>query len=181
MFGPEPYIARRRRLEADVKSGLVLLLGNDESPMNYPDNPYPFRQDSSFLYFFGLACPGLAGVIDIDEQSECVFGDDVTVDEIIWTGPQPALREKCGEIGVNDSALFDKLGTILKDTLEKGRTIHILPQYRGDTILKIGGLLEIPPARVGDFVSEPLIKAVIAQRSVKSDEEVREIYLGRHK
>jgi len=175
MFGVETYIERRRRLQGDVKSGLILLLGNDESPMNYPDNPYEFRQDSSFLYFFGLDCPGVAGVIDIDEQRECVFGDDVTVDEIIWMGPQPALKDKCGEIGVKNSAPFDKLGGILKDALEKGRTIHILPQYRGDTILKIAGLLGIQPARITDFVSEALTKAVVAQRSIKSDEEIREI------
>jgi len=175
MFGTETYIERRRRLQGDVKSGLILLLGNDESPMNYPDNPYHFRQDSSFLYLFGLDSPGLAGVIDIDEQRECVFGDDVTVDEIIWMGPQPALKEKCGEIGVKSSAPFDKLGAILKNALEKGRTIHILPQYRGDTILKIAGLLEIPVAKTADFVSEPLTKAVVAQRSIKSDEEIREI------
>jgi len=175
MFGAETYIERRKRLQADVKSGLILLLGNDESPMNYPDNPYPFRQDSSFGYFFGLDCPGLAGVIDIDEQRESVFGNDVTVDEIIWMGPQPALKEKCGEIGVKSSAPFDKLGAILKNALEKGRTIHILPQYRGETILKVAGLLETPPAKIADFVSEPLTKAVVAQRSIKSDEEIREI------
>lgn len=175
MFGVETYIERRRRLQGDVKSGLVLLAGNDESPMNYPDNPYQFRQDSSFLYLFGLDSPGLAGVIDIDEQRECVFGDDVTVDEIIWMGPQPALKEKCGEIGVKSSAPFEKLGAILKAALDKGRTIHILPQYRGDTILKIAGLLGIQPARITDFVSEALTKAVVAQRSIKSDEEICEI------
>ncbi|MBN2269894.1 MAG: aminopeptidase P family protein [Sedimentisphaerales bacterium] len=178
MFAAETYIERRRRLQADVRSGLILLLGNDESPMNYPDNQYPFRQDSSFLYFFGLDSPGLAGVIDIDEQTECLFGDDVTVDEIIWMGPQPALKEKCVEIGVKNSAPFDKLGAILKGALEKGRTIHILPQYRGEMVLKIAGLFEIQPAQVADFVSEPLIKAVVAQRSIKSDEEIRQIELA---
>ena len=178
MFGAETYIERRKRLQADIKSGLILLLGNDESPMNYPDNAYPFRQDSSFLYFFGLDCPGLAGVIDIDEQTERLFGDDVTVDQIIWTGPQPALKEKCAEVGVDSSAAFDGLQPVLKAALRKGRAIHILPQYRGDTVLKIAGLLEIPPAQVADFVSEPLIKAVVAQRSIKSDEEICQIELA---
>lgn len=175
MFATETYIERRRCLRTDVKSGLILLPGNDESPMNYPDNPYHFRQDSSFLYFFGLDCPGLAGVIDIDEQTECVFGDDITVNEIIWMGPQPPLKKKCVEIGVAGSAPSDKLGAILRIALEKGRTIHILPQYRGDTVLKIAGLLGIQPAKIGDFVSEQLIKAIVAQRSIKSDEEIREI------
>jgi len=98
MFLTDVYIQRRKRLRSEVQSGLILLLGNEESPMNYPDNPYSFRQDSSFLYFFGLDFPGLAGVIDIDEQTVCVFGDDLTVDEIIWMGPQPALKDKCAEI-----------------------------------------------------------------------------------
>ena len=89
MFSTEVYIERRKRLRTDVGTGLVLLLGNEESPMNYTDNQYPFRQDSSFLYFFGLDCPGLAAVIDIDQGIECMFGDDLTVDDIIWTGPQP--------------------------------------------------------------------------------------------
>ncbi|HLB72782.1 MAG TPA: aminopeptidase P family protein [Sedimentisphaerales bacterium] len=178
MFSAETYIERRKRLQADMKSGLILLLGNDESPMNYPDNPYPFRQDSSFLYFFGLDFPGQAGIIDVDKQTECLFGDDVTVDQVIWTGPQRALKEKCAEVGVGDSAAFDGLGAILKAALGKGRAIHILPQYRGETVLKITKLLEIPPAQVADFVSEPLIKAVVAQRSIKSDEEIHEIELA---
>src|SRR3990170_4048541 len=104
MFSAETYIERRKRLQADMKSGLILLLGNKESPMNYPDNPYPFRQDSSFLYFFGLDFPGLAAVIDADEGTECIFGDDPTVDDIIWTGPQPSLQEKCRGIGISETA-----------------------------------------------------------------------------
>lgn len=91
MFSAAIYIERRKRLRQRVKNGLILLLGNEESPMNYPDNPYPFRQDSSFLYFFGLDFPLLAAVIDADEGTECIFGDDPTVDHVIWTGPQPSL------------------------------------------------------------------------------------------
>lgn len=178
MFAAETYIERRRRLRADVESGLILLLGNDESPMNYSDNPYPFRQDSSFLYFFGLDTPGLAGAIDVDEQTECLFGDDVTVDQIIWTGPQRALKEKCAEVGVGSSAAFDGLGAILKAALRQGRAIHILPQCRGEAVLKIAGLLAVPPAQVANCVSEPLIKAVVAQRSIKSGEEIRQIELA---
>jgi len=175
MFSPDVYIERRKRLHTDVRSGLILLLGNDESPMNYPDNTYTFRQDSSFLYFFGLDTPGLAGVIDIDEAKECVFGNDLTVNDIIWMGPQPSLKEKCRAIGVDDTAEFDKLKTVLKKAVDQNRTIHILPQYRSDNILKIAEMLEIPPANVADCVSEPLIKAVVAQRSIKTEAEIREI------
>ncbi|MEJ2705768.1 MAG: aminopeptidase P N-terminal domain-containing protein, partial [Sedimentisphaerales bacterium] len=109
MFDADTYIARRKRLQADVESGLVLFLGNDESPVNYTDNQYPFRQDSSFLYFFGLDCPGLAAVIDVDEGDECAFGDDLTVDDIIWTGSQPSLKEKCQEVGIRQMARLDQL------------------------------------------------------------------------
>ena len=95
MFARETYIQRRERLRAQVQSGLILLLGNEESPMNYAANTYPFRQDSTFLYFFGLDQPGLAAVIDVEEGTECVFGDDPTVEEIVWTGPVPLLRARC--------------------------------------------------------------------------------------
>ena len=104
MFGAETYIERRKRLRTDVESGLILLMGNDESPMNYPDNAYHFRQDSSFLYLFGLDCPGLAGVIDIDEQTECVFGNDVTVDEIICELENIKTGEREGRAQDKESA-----------------------------------------------------------------------------
>src|SRR4030042_5468215 len=109
MFSANVYIERRKRLRNDVEAGLILLLGNEESPMNYADNQYPFRQDSSFLYFFGLDSPSLAAVIDIDHGTECVFGDDPTVEEIVWTGPQLTLRQKCEKIAVAAPAPSAKL------------------------------------------------------------------------
>ncbi|MBN2137090.1 MAG: aminopeptidase P N-terminal domain-containing protein [Sedimentisphaerales bacterium] len=175
MFAAGTYIKRRKRLQSDIQSGLILLLGNDESPMNYPDNAFSFRQDSTFAYFFGLYQPGLAAIIDVDEQRECVFGEDVTVDEVIWTGPQPTVKDRCSAIGVRDTASLDKLQPILKGALAKGRQVHILPQYRGRSILQICELFGIGPAELGEYVSEELIRAVVAQRSVKSDEEIREI------
>ncbi|TKJ35034.1 MAG: Xaa-Pro aminopeptidase [Planctomycetes bacterium B3_Pla] len=175
MFAPNVYIERRKRLRTDVESGVILFLGNEESPMNYPDNQYPFRQDSSFLYFFGLDCPGLAAVIDIDQGSECIFGDDLTVDDIVWTGPQPPLREKCQEVGISQTAAHDQLPVTLIRAAEQGRTIHFLPQYRADNVLKIEQLLAIPPAVIEDHDSERLIRAVIAQRSIKAEEEITQI------
>ena len=94
MFDSEIYTKRRNRLKEQVKSGLVLFLGNEESPMNYPANPYHFRQDSTFLYFFGLDFPSLAGVIDVDENKDIVFGNDVDIEDIIWMGFQPSLKER---------------------------------------------------------------------------------------
>ena len=175
MFAENVYIERRKRLSSQVGSGVILFLGNEESPMNYPDNQFPFRQDSSFLYFFGLSFPSLAAVIDVDEGKEIVFGDDVTVDDIIWMGPQPALSERCRKIGVDQSAALEKLQGVLKKAAQQNRQIHFLPQYRADNLLKIEQLLGIHPTAVQKNVSETLIKAVVAQRSIKSAEEIGEI------
>jgi Xaa-Pro aminopeptidase len=154
---------------------VILFLGNDESPMNYTDNQYPFRQDSSFLYFFGLDSPGLAAVIDVDEGTECLFGNDLTVDDIVWTGPQPTLAERRGEVGVGQSAPLDQLQAILGKAKDQGRAIHYLPQYRGDNILDIQRLLGIGPAEIATGASKALIRAVVAQRSIKGSEEIAEI------
>jgi len=172
------YVQRRKRLRDQVGSGILLLLGNDVSPMNYADNQYPFRQDSSFLYFLGLDCPGLVAVIDIDQRKECVFGDDLTIDDIIWMGPQPALKDRCEKVGVSQSAPSEKLADTLKEGLRQGRQIHFLPQYRADNLLKIEKLLGLHPDEVQLRVSEKLIKAVVAQRSIKSEEEIRQIEMA---
>jgi Xaa-Pro aminopeptidase len=175
MFPADVYIERRGRLKEQIQSGLILFLGNDESPMNYPDNQYPFRQDSSFLYFFGLDCPSLAAIIDVDRDKEVIFGDDLTVDDIIWTGPQPVLSERCQEAGIIETAGLDKLQSTLEQAVQQGRDIHFLPQYRARNTLKITELLDISPFRVQEHVSETLIRVVVAQRSIKSKQEISEI------
>jgi len=175
MFAADVYIERRGRLKEQIQSGLILFLGNEESPMNYPDNQYPFRQDSSFLYFFGLNCPSLGAIIDMDRDKEAIFGDDLTVDDIIWTGPQPALSERCQEVGVRETAWLDKLQSTLEQAVQQGRDIHFLPQYRARNTLKIAELLDISPLRVQEHVSETLIRAIVAQRSIKSEQEISEI------
>jgi len=175
MFSAETYTQRRERLRTQIDSGLVLFLGNALSPMNYVDNTYPFRQDSSFLYFFGLDEPDLAAVIDVDEASVCVFGDDLTVEDIVWTGPQPPLREKCERCGVAKTAPRRELESVLNKALAQERPIHLLPQYRPENILKIRSLLGIDPETVASRVSEPLIRAVVEQRSFKSSEEIEQI------
>ncbi|MGD8787045.1 MAG: aminopeptidase P N-terminal domain-containing protein, partial [Phycisphaerales bacterium] len=175
MFPADIYIERRRLLKEQVKSGLILFLGNEEGPINFRDNQYPFRQDSSFLYFFGLSYPSLAAIIDIDRDREIVFGNDLTVDDIIWTGPQPALSERCRKVGINETTGLDKLQSALEKAVQQGKKIHFLPQYRADNILKIERLLQIHPTAVHDNASETLIRAVVAQRSSKSKEEIEEI------
>jgi Xaa-Pro aminopeptidase len=172
MFAREIYIQRRERLRAQVQSGLILLLGNEESPMNYAANTYPFRQDSTFLYYFGLDQPGLAAVIDIDEGTECVFGDDPTVEEIVWTGPVPLLRDRSDHAGVTQAAPSDKLKQVLEKAARKGRTVHVPPQYRAENILKIDRLWS-PAAAPAPSVT--LIRAIVQQRSIKSQEEIEQI------
>jgi Xaa-Pro aminopeptidase len=175
MFAADAYIERRNRLKEQVKSGLLLFLGNEESPMNYTDNQYPFRQDSSFLYFFGLNCPSLGAIIDIDENKEVIFGYDLTVDDIIWMGPQPALSERAEAAGISETAGGDKLQMVLESAIKQGRDIHFLPQYRAENALKVADLLGIPPSSVQERTSEKLIRAVVAQRSIKSEQEIKEI------
>ncbi len=175
MFSENVYIERRKLLREQIDTGIILLLGNEESPMNYPDNQYHFRQDSCFLYFFGLDYPGLAAVIDVDEGKECVFGDDLTVDDIIWMGPQPSLKEKCQKAGISDTSTRDRLQALLKKAAEQNRKVHFLPQYRAENTLKIESMLGTHPTAIKDGVSEVLIRAVVAQRSIKTEDEIAEI------
>jgi Xaa-Pro aminopeptidase len=143
--------------------------------MNYPGNPYHYRQDSTFLYYWGLDEPGLAAVIDLDEGREMIFGYDFTVDDIVWMGPQPTLKERAAKVGVKRTATDGELADFLTGALQKHRRVHFLPQYRADNLQKIEKLLGIHPRLVNDYASEKLIKAVVAQRSIKSKEEIDEI------
>jgi len=172
MFDRDVYIRRRQRLKTQVDSGLILLLGNDESPMNYAANAYPFRQDSTFLYFFGLDQPRLAAVIDVEEGTEWVFGDDPTVEEIVWTGPVPLLHDRCEYIGVAQTAPSDKLKQVLDKATRTRRTVHVPPQYRAENTLKLNGLWS-PASAPSPSVA--LIRAIVQQRSVKSPEEIEQI------
>ena len=178
MFEASTFIDRRKGLRERVGSGLILFLGNDPAPMNYPDNPYHFKQDSSFLYYFGLDQAGLAAVIDVDSGEEIVFGHEPTVDEIVWTGPLPTLAEECAHVGVGRHEEPEKLGEMLRAGRDAGRTVHFLPQYRAWNRIKLARMLGIPGLETDDHVSRPLIEAVIDQRLYKSDEEVAEIEIA---
>ncbi len=175
MFKPETYVERRKRLKQQVPSGLLVFPGNDESPMNYRANCYPFRQDSSFLYFFGLDGPGLVGVIDVEADTDMIFGDDVTLDDVIWTGEVPKLRDRALEAGVRKTAPLSKLADTIGPSARKKRRVHYLPPYRSENREKLAGWLGTPAGAVAKGASEDLIRAVVAQRSTKSDEEVAEI------
>jgi Xaa-Pro aminopeptidase len=175
MFTKEIYMQRRLRLREQLKNGLVLLLGNHEAPMNYPANAYRFRQDSSFLYFFGLDEPGLAAVIDLDAGAETLFGDEATMDDIVWMGTQPTLREKADSAGVAGVLPSGKLAETVQQAIKRGRTVHFLPPYRSFNKIWLHELTGVAPAAQKERASEALIKAVVAQRVRKEACEIAEM------
>jgi Xaa-Pro aminopeptidase len=175
MFEAKTYSERRERLRKQVGSGLIFLPGNTDSPMNYPDNAYHFRQDDSFLYFFGLDTAGWNGVIDVDEGRETLFADDIDMADIIWMGFLPSVKERAAAAGVSETAPRAALADVLKRARDRGRTVHFLPPYRGETKILLQKLLGVDPEQAKARASVPLIKAVIAQRLIKSAAEIREI------
>lgn len=175
MFEAKTYIKRRDILKKQVASGLIVFLGHDDSPMNYAANAYHFSQDSTFLYYFGLDTPGLAAAIDIDENRETLFGDDIGIEDIIWMGYLPTLKERGAQVGIDRTAPVKDLADVLQTARTKNKKIHIIPPYRAETKIKLEKLLGIKPDEAKDQASVPLIKAVVAQRSVKSEEEISEI------
>ena len=175
MFDKQVYIDRRNELKKKFRNGLLLFLGNDEAAMNYADNTYSFRQDSSFLYYFGLDIPNMAAIIDIDDDKEILFGYEYTIEDIVWTGPQSKLQELAEQIGISNAESISNLKKHLKAKIKKQVKIHFLPAYRGDQTLKLANILDVDPNKIKSKISKKLIEAVIEQRSIKSEEEVAEI------
>jgi Xaa-Pro aminopeptidase len=175
MFDKQIYIARRQRLKQQLGKGLLLFLGNEESSMNYKDNWYHFRQDSTFLYFFGLDKPGLAAIIDVEGDKDILFGRELTLDEIVWMGPQPSIADQAAKAGITDVRPPNELAGVLHAATAAARSIHFLPPYRPENIQKLSAWLGIAPAVVKERASVAFIKAVVAQRSIKSAEEVEQI------
>ena len=171
MFSKETYIQRRAELKRLVGKGVIVLFGNNEAPCNYPANAYaPMRQDSSFLYYFGQHRDGLVGVIDIDNDEEMLFGDDIDVEDIVWMGYTPSVADLAAEVGITKTAPMSSLTAHLSP-LTSGK-IHFLPPYRHDTKILIMDLLGIPPSKQKEAASLPLIKAVVKMRATKSAEEI---------
>jgi len=175
MFNRETYISRRQKLKQHISEGIILLLGNVDSPMNYADNTYYFRQDSSFLYFFGLDFQKLAGVIDVESGEEIIFGDDVEIEDIIWMGPQIAIKEKAAEVGITKTQPYKNLQSIIEKAILSGRKIHFLPPYRAENKILLNDLLGISISKLKAYSSLELIKAIVALRSIKEEQEIAEI------
>jgi len=175
MFNSSTYVSRRASLKKQFNSGILLFLGNSESPMNYTDNVYHFRQDSSFLYYFGLDTPELAAIIDIDNDKEIIFGNELTIDHIVWMGFLPTIKERAEKVGISTTKPLQELKNLLSNTKKQGRKIHFLPPYRGENKIQLSDLVEIPIAKLQENSSAKFIQAVVEMRAIKTDEEIVQI------
>ncbi len=173
MFSTDTYKNRRAALKKNVGSGLMLFFGNEECGMSYEDNTYHFKQDSSFLYFFGLDYAGLAAIIDVDEDREIIFGNELTIDDIVWMGTQPTLHEKAHRVGISEVRPASELKSYLDAAASKGQEIHYLPVYRAEHRLKLQNLLGIHPG--AEQPSVPFIKGIVNLRNYKTAEEIIEL------
>ncbi len=176
MFSKQTYISRRERLKTLVKDGIIVFFGNNESPVNYPNNAYhPFRQDSSFIYYFGQHRDGLAGVIDLDANKEWLLGDDIDIDDIVWCGVVDSVKDMAEQVGVANTAPMAELANICTEAKRLGRKVHFLPPYRFDTKIQIMDLLGIHPSQQKDAASVELILAVVKMRAIKEQQEIEAI------
>ena len=176
MFDKETYIRRRAELKKLVGKGVILLPGNNEAPYNYPNNCYaPMRQDSTFVYYFGQHRDGLVGIIDIDNDEEWFFGNDIDVEDIVWMGFTPSVSDLAHEVGVQKTAPLSALHSVCSDAIAAKRTIHFLPPYRHDTMIMLMDLLGIHPSKQKEAASLSLILAVVKMRSTKEAQEIEAI------
>ena len=176
MFDTATYIRRRNELKKLVKEGIIILFGNNESPANFPNNGYyPFRQDSSFQYYFGLQRDGLVGIIDIDNDKDILVGNDIDIEDIVWYGSVESMTEMMQRCGAQETLPMKALKTICNEALSKHRKIHFLPPYRHDIKIQVFDLLGVHPIQQKEAASMELIKAVVKMRSAKEQQEIEEL------
>lgn len=175
LFSKSTYVERRNELKKLVGSGLVVLFGNNDSPANYPSNTYKFRQDSSFLYYFGLHRNGLVGVIDVDNDREYLVGDEIDIEDIVWYGSVTSVAEMAEMTGVARTAAMRELPAIVESAKAQGEEVHFLPPYRFDNQIQIMDLLGIHPSQQKAAASLKLIAAVVKMRTTKTEEEIAEL------
>ena len=180
LFSRETYVERRAALRQLVGEGVILLFGNNDTPMNYPANAYKFRQDSSFLYFFGQHRDGLVGVIDCESGVETLVGDEIDIDDIVWYGSVTSVVEMAQQSGVAQTAPMSQLAELVSTAKSQGRKVHFLPPYRHDTMIQLMDLTGIHPSQQKAEASLALINAVVKLRSKKSAEEIAEMERASH-
>lgn len=175
LFEKTVYQNRREKLTQSVQHGIAVFLGNHEAPMNYPDNTYNFRQDSDFLYFFGLSIADIAAIIDFDAHKSIIFGNDFTIDDIIWMGDQPTIASLAEKVGVTDTMPLAKLAEYIQKAQQNGRKVHFTPMYRGDNQIWLSNLTGINVNHIREAASLELIKGIVALRSAKEQCEIDEM------
>jgi Xaa-Pro aminopeptidase len=175
LFNPSVYQERRNKLRLQIHSGVAVFLGNDEASMNYPSNTYRYRQDSNFIYFFGIWASGLAAVIDFDEGKDILFGNDFEIDDIIWMGNQPKIKDLADQIAVKEVLPFSKLSEYIQKAQQQNRKIHFTPPYRGDNKIQLSNLTGINVNELKRNASVELIKGIVELRSSKEDVEIVEM------
>lgn len=176
MFDKDIYIQRRDSLKSNIDGGVVILMGNQESARNYHHNYEHFRQDSTFLYYFGVSAENLVGVVDIDNNTETIYGNDYTIDDIIWMGDQPSVSDLAAGAGVSTTAPLNDLTTYINKAKASGRKIHFLPPYRNAIKLQLEALLDIKASELEKSCSMELVRAVVKDREIKSDVEIAELH-----
>jgi Xaa-Pro aminopeptidase len=176
LFESSVYARRRSGLKDKMASGLIVIMGNEESSMNYKDNWYPFRQDSNFLYYFGINTASLAAVIDADSGEEIIFGNELTIEDIVWTGPLPSLGEMAAAVGVTKTQPYNQVEALIRSAVAGGRQVHFTPPYRPENKIKLAQWLQVPVAALTEMASVPLIKAIVSQRACKEACEVEEMH-----
>ena len=171
MFNKEIYVERRKKLKENFKDGIILIMGNDFSPLDCPDNTYPFIQDATFKYYFGIGHNGLIGMIDIDKNKEIIFGNDFTMSDIIWMGKQKYLKDLAKDVGIENFVEKEEI----KKYLENRKNIRFTNQYRADNVMYLSSILNISPFAFDKYTSFDLVKAIIKQRNIKDRVEIQEI------
>ena len=171
MFNKEIYVERRKKLKENFKDGIILIMGNDFSPLDCPDNTYPFIQDATFKYYFGIDHNGLIGMIDIDKNKEIIFGNDFTMSDIIWMGKQKYLKDLAKDVGIENFVEKEEI----KKYLENRKNIRFTNQYRVDNVMYLSSILNISPFEFDKYTSFDLVKAIIKQRNIKDRVEIQEI------
>ena len=171
MLNKEVYVNRRKKLKENFKDGLILIMGNNFSPLDCVDNTYPFIQDATFKYYFGLDHNGLIGLIDIDKNEEIIFGNDFTMSDIIWMGKQKYLKDLAKDVGIENFVEKEEI----KKYLENRKNIRFTNQYRADNVMYLSSILNISPFEFDKYTSFDLVKAIIKQRNIKDRVEIQEI------
>lgn len=172
MFTKEDYIKRRNALKEKMNGGIAFILGNYDTSMSYPANIFRFRQDSNFAYFFGINLPQFAGIIDFDNNKDYIFGNDFDIDDIIWMGPQPSVKQLAQEVGVENTGTCKELEGFIKNVLSEGRKVHFLPAYRPRRNMQIEKFLGISVFETNEHISKELVDAIISLREIKDEKEI---------